>query len=261
MDHFQLSDYNVEFWEKSNQFLVLVRGSRYYSKILATAFADKSMSSSFRDNSDMYDWGLFLRNVKKREIDVVKDFLALLHEVVCLQDDLTQCYALAYHKHQLGRTEIGDLVHAAKPYSRPVTQQHKEHGAVLSKHFIDFIQRHPTYRTADLLMSVPAIANKKFDLPSFIVGHVLDQVNLLDGRGFVEKTRTTKPIKDCTPQEKTEILQDVFVVNDVTAIKGKKIILLDDIYLSGVTMNTVASVLINAGAAQVLGLVATKAGR
>jgi predicted amidophosphoribosyltransferase len=259
VDHFQLKDYSIDF--RANQFLILVRGSRYYSKILSTAFANRSMSSSFPDYKGDYDWGFFLRNVQESELDSVKNFLALLHEAICLQDDLTQCFALSYHKHNDERTEIGNLIYAAKPYQKRVTENHKEHGELLVGKFTDFIERHPVYQNADMIIAIPANSDKKFDLPRFIVEKIVEQIPFTNGNDYVKKIKDTKPIKDCTPQEKTEILQDAFSVEQIKFIKNKRIILMDDIYYSGATINAVAATLMNAGAVQVLGLVATKAGR
>jgi predicted amidophosphoribosyltransferase len=44
-------------------------------------------------------------------------------------------------------------------------------------------------------------------------------------------------------------------------VRGKTVLLVDDIYQSGFTLNEVGRVLFEAGAESVLGLVATKTGR
>jgi len=65
-------------------------------------------------------------------------------------------------------------------------------------------------------------------------------------------------MKDCrTVQEKIDNLKDAFTA-EAAQVKGKKVILVDDIYQTGFSINEVCRVLRGQGVAVVLGLVATK---
>lgn len=125
--------------------------------------------------------------------------------------------------------------------------------------FQPFIQRHPTYRRADLLIAVPpSNTNKDFDLPAVLVAEVARRSGLQDATAAVRKTRATGPMKECrTVQEKVDNLKDAFAA-DAAAVQGKNILLVDDIYQSGFSINEIGRVLRGAGASRVVGLTATK---
>jgi predicted amidophosphoribosyltransferase len=68
-------------------------------------------------------------------------------------------------------------------------------------------------------------------------------------------------MKDCrTVQEKIENLRDAFSV-DSQQVQGKSVILVDDIYQTGFSINEVCRAIRQAGARLILGLVATKTSR
>lgn len=76
--------------------------------------------------------------------------------------------------------------------------------------------------------------------------------------GVVSKTKNTPELKDVFDyQERLKLLEDAFQVNDDTA-RGKRILLVDDLYRSGATASVVAQNLIDGGAATVFMLAMTK---
>lgn len=77
----------------------------------------------------------------------------------------------------------------------------------------------------------------------------------------VKKTKNTPELKNVsTPQEKYDILKDVFEVSD-QSIKGKTVLLLDDLYDSGATLRAITNALYEQGGAgkvKVLALTKTR---
>lgn len=261
MELFQLSDYEIRGYGQ-NQLLVLIRGSQQYKSLLLSAIPSKTMSRTFPDNQNQYSWGAFIHNTKSSDEIIIRDFLELMKTTVFISDDLDQCFALSHHTASGVRTDIGQLLYESKPYNKPVQKKHKSSAELLSQRYIQFIKRHPCYQSLDLVLSVPALAGKGFDLPFFISQEIAKQTKILDGNGVIEKVRHTKPIKDCkTAEEKLENLQNAFFGKQQEQIQGKTILLIDDIYDSGFTMHEVASTLRALGAKGIYGLVATKAGR
>ena len=64
---------------------------------------------------------------------------------------------------------------------------------------------------------------------------------------YLIKTKPTSQLKEVlSPAERKEILKDVFSVKD-ERYKSKKVLIFDDLYRSGSTMNEVANVLLNKG--------------
>ena len=66
-------------------------------------------------------------------------------------------------------------------------------------------------------------------------------------------------MKDCsTEQEKIDNVRNAFAVQSGVDLKDRRVILVDDIYHTGFTINEVGTTLFKAQVKQVLGLVATK---
>lgn len=74
------------------------------------------------------------------------------------------------------------------------------------------------------------------------------------------RTRHTKPQSETTSiSERMHNIHGVFAVRNPDAVRGKNILLIDDVYTSGTTFLEAASVLHEAGAARIIALAAAKA--
>lgn len=260
MEYFQLSDYKISAYGPQ-QTLILVRGSQHYKSLLMAALEGKTMSRIFPDNKNEYEWGAFIHSTVSSDRLAVKSFLNLMKVHIFIKDDLDQCFAIGHHSSGGGKTEVGSLVYDSKPYSKPATLKHRSSSIRLSELFIEFVTQNPTYSKLDMVLSIPALATKTFDLPLTISEEISKRTGISNGNGVLRKIKSTKPIKDCeTAQEKIKNLQGAFSSDSLEFFSGKKILLIDDIYQSGFTMHEVASVLRSAGAQGIYGLVATKAG-
>jgi len=65
------------------------------------------------------------------------------------------------------------------------------------------------------------------------------------------RTKATSPQKEMTVRERANNLKDAFEITNAKLVKNKKIILVDDVFTSGSTVNECARVLIRAGAKEV----------
>lgn len=266
MDHFSLNDYRITD-ASNNQLLVLVTGNRMYKTILTRAFPHHFMSRAFDDIYGNFEWGTYIHGADALMRQQVVALMNLCKQHVFIQDDMTETFALGYHTQTTPTggwryTEMRELVHGAKPYKRAVTAAHREQAAVLAKAYAAFITQHPSYSRASVVTAVPGRAEKLFDLPAELAGKIAALCGKIDGRQVVQKVRQTRPIKDCkTEQEKIDNVRNAFAVTPGTHLANKDVILIDDIYQSGFTLNEVGRVLFEAGAGSVFGLVATKTGR
>lgn len=73
-------------------------------------------------------------------------------------------------------------------------------------------------------------------------------------KNLIFKMRPTKDQASLEDEKRTENLKGAFVCPRPEAVSGKKILLFDDVYTTGATMNECARVLKQAGAAEVWGL-------
>ena len=122
-----------------------------------------------------------------------------------------------------------------------------------------FIDAHPVYRQADVVIPAPrSNRDKPFDLPTELAELISQATGKPSLAGTVWKSRPTNVMKDLkTLAQKRDNVAGAYQV-DVEQVTGRRVLLIDDIYDSGVTMNEVGRMLRDAGAAQVLGLVAEK---
>lgn len=157
-----------------------------------------------------------------------------------------------------GRTELGELVYSAKPYDKTVTNQHKQAARNLALHLGKFLDAHPSYHRFDFLVPVPYYGRKEYDLPKFLVEQLCALFNKSNEHLLVQKVKSTKSMKNAqSEEEKFNIVQGAFEVTSDSLVRGKRVVVIDDIYQSGRTLHELASTLKRAGA-EVLGLVATK---
>jgi predicted amidophosphoribosyltransferase len=67
----------------------------------------------------------------------------------------------------------------------------------------------------------------------------------------VIRTRHTAPQVGLNPKERQENVKGAFAVSDPARVKGKSVLLVDDLYTTGSTVKECARVLIKAGARRV----------
>jgi len=110
----------------------------------------------------------------------------------------------------------------------------------------------------DMAVPVPlyAVKEKKrgFNQAELIFRRFLMEKNIPFGH-LLERTRATPPMYELSERERRENLKNAFAVTEAKALKGKTILLVDDILTTGTTVATCASVLKAAGAKSVYALV------
>jgi hypothetical protein len=260
-DHFQLLKYEVKDAGGGN-IVILVSGPRNYYSILRHAFNNHHFSRAFDDRKNRYTWGAYINDIQMEDRLKVMKLLELLTKSVCIDDALSQTFALSYHYKSTfegtGRTDIGKLVYSAKPYHRPTSPKQMASAVALADHLEQFILSHPSYMRSDFLIAVPSSPNKSFDLPTFLARHLSNKLNIKNGQQHITRVGQSKPMKDYkSVQEKSDNIRGAFQVINTKIFEGSLVTVIDDIYESGTTLHELALTLQNAGAT-VQGLVATK---
>ena len=148
-------------------------------------------------------------------------------------------------------TEIGNLEHNGK--------NNRDQNAInqLADTVSQVIQYLPFYKDADLICSVPPRPDKDFDLPGSVTKLVSGKVGKQDVTSGFVFNRHKSSVKAATFDEKWnvwEAAQVSFHNSPAFNVNDKTIILIDDKYQSGITIQYIAMKLQQSGADEVYGL-------
>lgn len=165
-------------------------------------------------------------------------------------------FALDFHSRfqddDLRRTELGELIYRYKYGGE------KRLVEVLSARLADFIKKNTPFRDADGIVCIPSTwRRKEYDPVPLLARHVAEKTGLPFLSNALEKVRYTEPQKELgtLAAKQRNVLSAFMVRGDV---KGKRILLLDDLCDSGATLQEATRVLKIAGVKEVLVLVLTK---
>lgn len=178
-----------------------------------------------------------------------EDFKDKYRDIVFLRDNLDLSIALSMNYEGEERTKIGELEYQAK-----FNDNESAEGELIDI-CKEWIEELPFYKHADYICAMPNSNVDEESLPKRVV-NLLTDFNFTDISKHVLWTSKTRKVKDAeTVEEKLEILEESgLVIEDDLDLKGKTVILFDDLYMSGISMQYVAMKLKEAGANRVFGL-------
>ena len=157
------------------------------------------------------------------------------------------------------QTDVGALRAQAKPYgSQVATQQTTTAADQLVDRCVAFLNEMTCYKSADCIVAMPpSDPAKQYNLPR----HLAKQVAAKWGReDLTEHIRTIKArdsIKGVSLAGKLDTLLGTIQV-DAGVFDNRQVLLIDDLYQSGISMNYCGLLLLRAGARKILGLACEK---
>ena len=108
----------------------------------------------------------------------------------------------------------------------------------------------------DVIISMPyhksKMYDREYDLPQEMARQIAKTCNLRYNKDLVTKVKKTKNQHDLSLAERKSNLRGVFSVNG--DVKGKNIVILDDIVSTGYSLEEVARTLKKSGASRVIGI-------
>jgi predicted amidophosphoribosyltransferase len=188
-----------------------------------------------------------------------------LPTILVVPIDVNECWALDHHYVGPQRTPLGDLVHEAKTYrTKPGDLAAAERLAECLAWWADHLcTTVPVSRAdeVDVVCSVPANPPKvPYNLPDVLAARVADRLGKPFDPGLLVKTRPTAEIKfEASKNQKMLELRGAIAVRG--PVVDKHVLIVDDLVLSGATLEVIASALRAEGAARIIALTATKADR
>lgn len=192
------------------------------------------------DNEDQY-----------KTIEAWKD---CVNDYVFMRDLFSLSLCLCFErKNEDEYTPIGRLFYNIK-YAR---QYHLVDN--LARVTADAVKALPFYKDVRLICAVPPKLGKDWDLPS----ELAQRISALNGlENLTPNLKWTnspaRDVKGLKSEDKWPILQEAGLVYNGD-LKGQPVLVLDDMYETGTTMNFTASALQTGGAGPLLGLSITKA--
>jgi ComF family protein len=93
-----------------------------------------------------------------------------------------------------------------------------------------------------------------YDQAGLLARHLSSRLGLPLAEGVVRRGRNTRPQAELSLEERKVNLRGAFSVKDTSKIAGRTVLLVDDVFTTGVTMAECARALTSAGARRVLGL-------
>lgn len=107
----------------------------------------------------------------------------------------------------------------------------------------------------DIIISVPMYKNKKavrgYNQSELIAKEIAKQMDLSFEKDVLIKQKNTKVQSTLTGKQREENIKGAFAITNSESIKNKKVILIDDIYTTGSTVNECSKVLKQAGTQEI----------
>jgi hypothetical protein len=194
-----------------------------------------------------------------------RQWLETVGRYVALRDWLDQSFALDYDR-ALGqldsfRTEVGQFRFRAKPLSDRATPAVRAAAEHLAGRCLAFLDEMGSYGEADAVTAAPpAKRGRPWHLPQFLASAIAAERRLSDLSAAIRTVRDRPSTKYRPLAEKLRNISGSVEI-DAASFRHRRVLLVDDIYQSGTTLNYIAGLLYDAGAAAVFGLICEKTSR
>ena len=167
-------------------------------------------------------------------------------------------YALGQYSEPVGthteKTQVGRLLHRFK------YQFDQNAGLILADLAAELINSRNLLKSSDFIVTIPpSFTSRPFDPVSFLAERISKRTGIRWERDVIKRTRITKLQKRILDKAgKEENVISTFRLNNSPSISEKKILLLDDLYDSGATINQISPILRKARADKIFALVLAK---
>ena len=201
----------------------------------------------------------FFNYLEENSIDFehIEECLEIIGAYVAIRDCLALSFAIDYDREggnpEAPQTRVGQLRSQAKPYGREATEQTRRSADVLADECLAALKKLTCYDSATCIVAMPpSNPDKPFDLPKYLAAHISEKLEKPDKSEKVRTVKARPGNKEVPCEEKLPNIEGTVAV-DGEAFKGEIVLLIDDLYQSGVSMNYVAMLLLEAGARKIFG--------
>ncbi len=149
---------------------------------------------------------------------------------------------------------VQDLIHEIKFFGK------KSFAKFVGEELADLMAQDQDYVEADLIIPVPLhktrLRERGFNQSLLLSQAILKKTNIPVHQKVLQRIKYTKPQSKLDARERQQNVKDAFRVIDPSAVKGKTVILVDDVLTTGSTIRACAESLKSAEVAKVLALTA-----
>ena len=178
-------------------------------------------------------------------------WIADRQQIVILRDCLTASAALTYTRVKRARTKIAQWIYDLKDGEDSLVIMRLVNAACV------FLDINPKFKSVDYICAVPAEPSKNYHLPYRLAEAISAKYQLTDITDRFTVSGEKAKILDLPLGKKWTDLDEARISIEGD-LQDKKILLIDDTYQSGTTMNYIAMILQQKGAASVYGLAMQK---
>jgi ComF family protein len=155
------------------------------------------------------------------------------------------------------RQPLSEAVHLLKYSDR------RSAAASLAAQMLKPLSAASEYQGADLIIAVPLHPARQrergYNQAHLLAVHLSKALGKSSPENVVKRAKHTKTQTRLNKQERRENVKDIFTVKKPELVKGKTVILVDDVLTTGATIGSCARALKEAGAVKVLALTAAAA--
>jgi len=193
----------------------------------------------------------------------VQQWVDVVGRYVAMRDFLALSFALDFEREggdpNRPQTEVGALRARAKPYGGQLAIKQTTAAAdQLVDRCLTFLKEMTCYKSANCVVAMPpSDPAKKYNLPRYMADQISVKWKRKDLTKHVRTMEKRHSIKEVSLADKLDTLVGTVEVDEVN-FKGKHVLLIDDLYQSGTSMNYCALLLLRAGARKVFGLACEK---
>lgn len=198
--------------------------------------------------------GYYRQIFSENEFLQVADFIEQVKDLVFLRDTLDLSVALSMHETEPGiRTALGEHEFRVK-YRSDSIDVSADKEALLTE-MQRRLEELPYFKSADYICAIPSRKPFMKEIIGSLKG--FDFVDISNQMDWDNKTGSLKDV--ATAEEKLDMIQSWGLrFGKDTDLKGKTVLLVDDMYQSGVTLQYIAMRMKETGAKRVFGLTLVK---
>ncbi len=195
-------------------------------------------------------------------LEHVRQWLATVGHYVAIRDCLALSFALDYDREEGNPEKPQTMIGALRTRAKPYDGQPKADTLIAADELIDacleFIKSITCYQDIDVVVAMPpSDPTKPFNLPLYLAARIACGLGKPDLSGTLHTIATRTGLKEVQLEQKLEIIEGTIKVEG-ESLQGKIVLLVDDLYQSGISMNYAAMLMLQAGARKVYGLACEK---